>query len=177
MNPIVALIVIVGWLVLLGWRSVAVVQAGMAGVVARLGRFHAMHQPGLHFIVPFLDRVTMVSMTQQRVAERIDATTKDDVPVTVDANFFRQVVDARLALYSISNYALAVDLVVRESVRDAVSEITLDELPARLPSVAASVETEVGRLAQKWGLLLGRFEIAAVRRNDDADTADSTRYR
>ncbi|MGH7862273.1 MAG: SPFH domain-containing protein, partial [Candidatus Dormibacteraceae bacterium] len=95
-------------------RTVRVIQQGLVGVVKRLGEFHSVRSPGLTFLVPFVDTLDVVDMRETpRTGDRQDVITKDNVSVAVNATIFSQVVDPKPALFSVSNYMVAVDQLSR----------------------------------------------------------------
>ena len=111
------------------FRSVKVIQQGLVGVVKRLGQFHSIRNPGITFLVPFIDQMAVVDMRETpRTGDRQDVITKDNVSVAVNATIFSQVVDARLALFQVSNYFIAVDQLSRTTLRAVFGSMSLDEV-------------------------------------------------
>src|SRR2546426_5084526 len=98
-------------LLLLGvlYQMVNIVQQGQVGVVKRLGEYRRTHNPGLVVIAPFVDSLQRVDMRETpRPGDRQDVITKDNVVVTVNATIFTQVVDAKQALFSVSDFDVAI---------------------------------------------------------------------
>ncbi|HKA50281.1 MAG TPA: SPFH domain-containing protein, partial [Candidatus Dormibacteraeota bacterium] len=124
---VIAALIILLILVVIG-RTIRVIQQGLVGVVKRLGQFHSVRNPGVTFLVPFIDSMASVDMRETpRTGDRQDVITKDNVSVVVNATIFSQVVDPRLALFSVSNYLLAVDQISRTTLRAIFGEMSLDE--------------------------------------------------
>src|SRR6202048_4380163 len=123
---IFGLIVILAVIVML--RTIRVIQQGLVGVVKRLGQFHSVRNPGVTFLIPFVDTMELVDMRETpRTGDRQDVITKDNVSVGVNATIFSQVVDPRLALFSVSNYFIAVDQLSRTTLRAVFGSMTLDD--------------------------------------------------
>src|SRR5258708_11260323 len=102
-------LIIAGLVVLLAlvivFRSVRVIQQGLVGVVKRLGQFHSVRNPGITFLVPFIDNMSVVDMRETpRTGDRQDVITRDNVSVAVNATIFSQVVHPRLALFHVTTY-------------------------------------------------------------------------
>jgi regulator of protease activity HflC (stomatin/prohibitin superfamily) len=109
-------------------RSVRIVQQGFEGVVTRFGEFKDIRNPGLTFIVPFIEAMKIVDVRETpRTGDRQQVITRDNVAVIVNATIFSQVVDVRLALFTNSNYQVSVDNLARTSVRAVFGSITLDD--------------------------------------------------
>src|SRR6266566_224432 len=110
------------------FRSVKVIQQGLVGVVKRLGQFHSIRNPGITFLVPFIDQMAVVDMRETpRTGDRQDVITKDNVSVAVNATIFSQVVEAQMALFSVSNYLVAIDQQARTTLRNAFGNVSLDQ--------------------------------------------------
>src|SRR3981081_1831385 len=128
MEGVVVIILLVAFALIIISRAVRVIQQGFVGVVKRLGQFHSTREPGVTFLRPFIDNLMMVDTRETpRTGDRQDVITKDNVSVVVNATIFSQVIDARLALFSISSYLLAVDQISRTTLRAIFGEMTLDE--------------------------------------------------
>ncbi|MFP5251781.1 MAG: SPFH domain-containing protein, partial [Actinomycetes bacterium] len=107
---IVVILVVLFVLVTL-FRSIRIIKQGFTGVVERLGRFHRVLQPGLNFLVPFIDRVAYhVDMREQvRSFPPQPVITEDNLVVSIDTVVYFQVTDARAATYEIADYLSAVE--------------------------------------------------------------------
>src|SRR5256885_1535766 len=99
-------------------RTVNIVQQGYVGMVKRVGEFHSVRQPGLTFLVPLVDSMVLVDIRETpRTGDKQDVITRDNVTVSVNATIFSQVVDPKLALFSVSNYFIAIDQLSRTTLR------------------------------------------------------------
>ena len=108
--------------------SVRQIQQGSVGVVKRLGRFYGVRNPGVTFLLPFVDSMERVDMRETpRTGDKQDVITKDNVSVQVNATIFSQVVDPQLALFGVSNYHVAIDQLARSSLRAVFGEMSLDD--------------------------------------------------
>ena len=158
---IAALIVVLALLVIS--RTIRVIQQGLVGVVKRLGQFHSVRNPGVTFLVPFIDRMEAVDMRETpRTGDRQDVITKDNVSVVVNATIFSQVVDPRLALFSVSNYLLAVDQISRTTLRAIFGEMTLDQALSQREQINARLQTQMETVTDKWGVRINRVEILDI---------------
>src|SRR5215467_2791929 len=166
MNPyvplvIAALIVILALVIIT--RAIRVIQQGLVGVVKRLGQFQSVREPGVTFLLPFVDAIESVDMRETpRTGDRQDVITKDNVSVVVNATIFSQVIDPRLALFSISNYLLAIDQLSRTNLRSVFGEMTLDECLSQREKINARLQESMETTTDKWGVRINRVEILDI---------------
>jgi len=166
MNPYVPLVIaalIVLFALVVITRAIRVIQQGLVGVVKRLGQFHSVRNPGVTFLVPFIDSIESVDMRETpRTGDRQDVITKDNVSVVVNATIFSQVIDPRLALFSISNYLLAIDQLSRTNLRSVFGEMTLDECLSQREKINARLQESMEATTDKWGVRINRVEILDI---------------
>jgi regulator of protease activity HflC (stomatin/prohibitin superfamily) len=144
-------------------RTIRVIQQGLVGVVKRLGQFHSVRNPGVTFLLPFVDRMETVDMRETpRTGDRQDVITKDNVSVVVNATIFSQVVDPRLALFSVSSYLLAVDQISRTTLRAIFGEMTLDEALSQREQINTRLQNQMESVTDKWGVRINRVEILDI---------------
>jgi regulator of protease activity HflC (stomatin/prohibitin superfamily) len=162
-----AAVVLFALLVLLAlvtvYRSVKVIQQGFVGVVKRLGQFQSVRNPGITLLVPFIDVMASVDMRETpRTGDRQDVITRDNVSVAVNATIFSQVVDPRLALFSVSNYFVAVDQLSRTTLRAVFGGMTLDEALSQREQINAQLQAQMEQVTDKWGIRINRIEIVDI---------------
>ena len=145
------------------FRTIRIVQQGLVGVVKRLGQFHSVRNPGITFLVPFIDTMELVDMRETpRTGDRQDVITRDNVSVAVNATIFSQVVDPRLALFSVSNYFIAVDQLSRTTLRAVFGSMTLDDALSQREQINAQLQTQMESVTDKWGIRINRIEIVDI---------------
>ena len=160
-------IIIIGLIVLLVLivivRTIRVINQGLVGVVQRLGQFHSVRNPGVTFLMPFIDTLRMVDMRETpRTGDRQDVITKDNVSVVVNATIFSQVVDPKLALFSVSSYELAVDQLSRTNLRAVFGEMSLDDALSQREQINARLQSTMESVTDKWGVRINRVEILDI---------------
>jgi regulator of protease activity HflC (stomatin/prohibitin superfamily) len=144
-------------------RAVRVIQQGYVGVVKRLGQFAGTRQPGVVFLVPFVDTMELVDMRETpRTGDRQDVITRDNVSVAVNATIFSQVVDAQMALFSVSNYLVAIDQLARTTLRAVFGGMTLDEALSQREQINAQLQVQMESVTDKWGIRINRIEIVDI---------------
>ena len=158
----IAIIVVLGAIVFL-IKAVRIVQQGFVGVVTRFGEFKAIRNPGLTFIVPFIEVMKIVDVRETpRTGDRQQVITRDNVAVIVNATIFSQVVDVRLALFTNSDYLVSTDNLARTSVRAVFGSITLDEAFSQRERIGTLLQTQMEEATDKWGVRINRVEVLEI---------------
>src|SRR5688572_2208128 len=106
-------------------EGVRIVPQQFAYVVERLGRFHAVLEPGLNLIIPFLDRVAYMHSLKEvplDVPEQV-CITKDNTQLAVDGVLYYQVTDPRLASYGSANYLAAITQLAQTTLRSVIGKM------------------------------------------------------
>jgi len=144
-------------------RAVNIVQQGYVGVVKRLGQFHSVRQPGVTFLIPLVDAILLVDIRETpRTGDKQDVITRDNVTVSVNATIFSQVVDPKLALFSVSNYFVAIDQLSRTTLRAIFGGMTLDEALSQRERINAQLQAQMESVTDKWGIRINRIEIVDI---------------
>src|SRR5438270_9374766 len=144
-------------------RTVNIIQQGYVGIVKRLGEFQSVRQPGFTFPIPRVDDMMLVDIRETpRTGDKQDVITRDNVTVSVNATIFSQVVDARLALFSVSNYFIAIDQLSRTTLRAIFGGMTLDEALSQRERINAQLQAQMESVTDKWGIRINRIEIVDI---------------
>jgi regulator of protease activity HflC (stomatin/prohibitin superfamily) len=144
-------------------RTVNIVQQGYVGIVKRVGQFHSIREPGITFLVPLIDSMSLVDIRETpRTGDKQDVITRDNVTVSVNATIFSQVVDPKLALFSVSNYFVAIDQLSRTTLRAIFGGMTLDEALSQRERINAQLQQQMESVTDKWGIRINRIEIVDI---------------
>jgi regulator of protease activity HflC (stomatin/prohibitin superfamily) len=163
MEGFLVIILLVAFALVVVIRAVRVIQQGFVGVVKRLGQFHSTRNPGVVFLIPFVDTMELIDMRETpRTGDRQDVITRDNVSVTVNATIFSQVVDAQMALFSVSSYAIAIDQLSRTTLRAVFGGISLDEALSQREHINAQLQQQMESVTDKWGIRINRIEIVDI---------------
>ncbi|MGB9741620.1 MAG: SPFH domain-containing protein [candidate division WOR-3 bacterium] len=156
---IVVLIFLFIW-ALLGLK---IVRPYQRGAVERLGKYQRLVQPGLNFIIPFLERLIKVDMREQVVdVPPQEVITKDNATVTVDAIVYYEVTDPVKVLYNVANFRLATIKLAQTNLRNVIGDLTLDESLTSREKINAKLRDVLDEATDKWGAKVTRVELQRI---------------
>ncbi len=160
---VVAIVVVMLVVVFLS-RSIWLVPPARARNVERLGQFHKTLEPGLHLVLPMIDKVKdlidlreqVVSFTGQRVI------TEDNVVVAIDTVLFFQVTDPRAADYEIVNYIQAIEQLAATMLRSVIGSMDLEQTLTSRDRINTLLRGVLDDASGKWGIRVTRVEIRSI---------------
>jgi regulator of protease activity HflC (stomatin/prohibitin superfamily) len=156
---IVAIFVIIAVL-----RSVRIVPQARARNVERFGRYRKTLDPGMNFIIPFIDRVKPLIDLREQVVSFAGAPviTEDNVGVLIDTVLFFQVTDPRAADYEIVNYIQAIEQLTATMLRSVIGSMDLEETLTSRDKINNALRGVLDDASGKWGIRVTRVEIKAI---------------
>ncbi|OJV13271.1 MAG: paraslipin [Dyadobacter sp. 50-39] len=161
MTPFIVLLVLVVLTILM---TVKVVPQQSAYILERLGKFYAVLQPGVNFIIPFFDRIAYKYTLKEAavdIPEQI-CITRDNVQVRMDGVIFIQVIDPRKAAYGISDYTFAVIQLAQTTMRSEIGKLDLDKTFEERMTINRAVVESIDEAATGWGVKVLRYEIKNI---------------
>jgi len=133
------------------------------GVMFTLGKFTGIKQPGWRIVIPILQSMKKIDIRTKAVdVPDQEAITKDNIPVRINAVVYYRIVDASKAVLEVENFFWAVSQVAQTTMRNAVGEVTLDELLQNRATIAERIKNSVDTTTDPWGVDVESVELKDV---------------
>ena len=144
--------------------QIKVVPQAQVFVVERIGSYYQTWSTGLHFLVPFIDRVAKRVSLKEHVVDfkPQPVITKDNVTMQIDTVVFYQVTDAKLFTYGINNPMSAIENLTATTLRNIVGELELDATLTSRDTVNSKITSILDQATDKWGIKVTRVELKNI---------------
>lgn len=160
---LIALVVLVFFLIVLAASSIRIVRPYERGLVERLGKFKREVGSGVHFIIPFFERMIRVDMREKVIdVPPQEVITRDNVVVTVDAVIYYEITDAYRVVYNVSNFEMATIKLAQTNLRNVIGELELDQTLTSRERINMKLRTVLDEATDKWGVRITRVEIKKI---------------
>jgi regulator of protease activity HflC (stomatin/prohibitin superfamily) len=167
--PIVILILFLFFVFSIGIRIIRPTQKGL---IERLGKYKKTAGQGFHWIVPVIDKMYKVDVTENMVdvlPQKI--ITKDDLNATVDAVVYFRVIEPMKAVYEAQDYRSQITSLARTTLRDIIGKMTLTEANSKRDALNAILEKELDKQTDAWGIDVIRVELQRIEPPPDVQEA------
>jgi regulator of protease activity HflC (stomatin/prohibitin superfamily) len=161
---IVAVVILIFVLVVLT-RAVRIVPQARSGIVERLGRYNRTLEPGLHFLVPFMDKLRrpLVDMREQVVTfQPQPVITQDNVTISIDTVFYFTITDPFRATYEVANLLLAVEQLTITTLRNVIGSLSLEEALTSRDKINSDLRIVLDEATERWGIRVNRIELKSI---------------
>ncbi|MDF1542890.1 MAG: SPFH domain-containing protein [Anaerosomatales bacterium] len=161
--PVAFGIVVVLVLLVYAIAAIRIVRPYEKGIVERLGKYQHTYDSGLHFIIPFVDRITKIDMRENVVdVPPQEVITKDNVVVTVDAVVYYEATDPVKLMYNVANFYMAATKLAQTNLRNVIGEMQLDESLTSRETINAALRQILDDATDKWGVRVVRVELQRI---------------
>jgi regulator of protease activity HflC (stomatin/prohibitin superfamily) len=154
-------------ILLLFLAGIKIVRPTQRGLIERLGKYHTLANPGFHWIIPIIDRIYMVNVTEQMVdAEPQEIITNDNLNASVDAQvYFRVKADeesVKGSIYNVNNYKWQIVNLARTTLRNIIGTLTLKSANSERGKINAELYKTLHNETQSWGIEIVRTELKEI---------------
>lgn len=144
--------------------SIKIIPQERVGIVERLGKFHSALNPGLHILVPFVDRLVVIHDMREVpmvVPEQV-CITKDNTQLAIDGVVYFQISDAKLATYGTNNFVAAIVQLSQTTLRSVIGKMELDKTFEERDEINKHVVAAVDQASLNWGVKVLRYELKNI---------------
>ena len=151
-------------IVLLVSTTIRIVSEACAMVVERLGRFHTVWRPGIHFLIPFADRIAKRINLKEQVADfpPQPVITKDNVTMRIDSVVFFVITDPKLYAYGVENPIAAIENLTATTLRNIIGSMDLDTTLTSRDEINTQMRSLLDVATDPWGIKVNRVELKNI---------------
>lgn len=154
--PIVILIIIVA--------GIKIIPQSRAKVVERLGSYYTTLQTGVHYVIPFIDRVA-ADVTLKEIVKDFapqPVITKDNVTMQIDTVVYFQITDPKLYTYGVENPVNAIENLTATTLRNIIGELELDQTLTSRDIINSKMRSILDEATDPWGIKVNRVEVKNI---------------
>ena len=164
MSIFIGLILFFVLVLLIAMSCVKVVPQAKAFVVERLGAYQGTWSTGIHFKVPFIDRVANRVNLKEQVVDfpPQPVITKDNVTMRIDTVVFFQITDPKLYAYGVENPIMAIENLTATTLRNIIGDMELDETLTSREVINTKMRAALDMATDPWGIKVNRVELKNI---------------
>ena len=162
MGLVILILVVLAFLILI--TNIAVVQQSRAYVVERLGAFHSVWGVGMHFKVPFIDRIARKVSLKEQVLDYPPqpVITKDNVTMQIDTVVYFQITDPKLYCYGVEQPMMAMETLTATTLRNIIGDLELDQTLTSRDVINTRMRAILDDATDPWGIKVNRVELKNI---------------
>ena len=151
-------------LVVIAVLGIKIIPQSRAYVVERLGAYHRTMQTGLHYVIPFIERVANNVSLKEIVKDFAPqpVITKDNVTMQIDTVVYFQITDPKLYTYGIENPVNAIENLTATTLRNIIGELELDETLTSRDVINTKMRSILDEATDPWGVKVNRVEVKNI---------------
>ena len=162
MGLVILILIVLAFLILI--TNIAVVQQSRAYVVERLGAFHSVWSVGMHFKVPFIDRIARKVSLKEQVLDYPPqpVITKDNVTMQIDTVVYFQITDPKLYCYGVEQPMMAMETLTATTLRNIIGDLELDQTLTSRDVINTRMRAILDDATDPWGIKVNRVELKNI---------------
>ena len=160
----IAIIILVILILAVIVSCIQIVQQSKAYVIERLGAFHSVWGVGMHFKLPFIERVVKKVSLKEQVADfdPQPVITKDNVTMQIDTVIYFQITDPKLYTYGVEYPMSAIENLTATTLRNIIGELELDQYLTSRDTINAKMRSILDEATDPWGIKVNRVELKNI---------------
>ena len=161
---IIGAVIIIIILFIIVISNIAVVQQSRAYVIERLGAFHEVWGVGMHFKVPFIDRIARRVSLKEQVLDYPPqpVITKDNVTMQIDTVVYFQITDPKLYCYGVEQPMMAMETLTATTLRNIIGDLELDQTLTSRDIINTKMRVILDEATDPWGIKVNRVELKNI---------------
>ena len=158
------LLILLAILIVILVRNIRIVQQAKAYVVERLGAYKATWNVGIHFKIPFIERVAKIVTLKEQVADfpPQPVITKDNVTMQIDTVVYFQITDPKLYTYGIEQPMVAIENLAATTLRNIIGDLELDQCLTSRDIINTQMRSILDEATDPWGIKVNRVELKNI---------------
>ena len=162
MGFVILAIIVIAFIVVI--TNISVVQQSRAYVIERLGAFHSVWGVGMHFKVPFIDRIARRVSLKEQVLDYPPqpVITKDNVTMRIDTVVFYQITDPKMFCYGVANPIMAIENLTATTLRNIIGDLELDQTLTSRETINTKMRASLDVATDPWGIKVNRVELKNI---------------
>ena len=164
MGPFIIFIIIFILVLLIAVSCIKIVPQANAYVVERLGAYLSTWSVGVHFKMPFIDRVAKRVLLKEQVVDfpPQPVITKDNVTMQIDTVVYFQITDPKLYAYGVENPIMAIENLTATTLRNVIGDLELDETLTSRETINTKMRATLDVATDPWGIKINRVELKNI---------------
>ena len=162
MGWILLALIVIAFVIIIA--NISVVQQSRAYVIERLGAFHSVWGVGMHFKIPFLDRIARKVSLKEQVLDYPPqpVITKDNVTMQIDTVVYFQITDPKLYCYGVEQPMMAMETLTATTLRNIIGDLELDQTLTSRDVVNTKMRAILDEATDPWGIKVNRVELKNI---------------
>ena len=158
------MIIIILLIVYIVTSCVRIVPQAQAYVIERLGAYNGTWSVGMHFKVPFIDRVAKKVLLKEQVVDFAPqpVITKDNVTMRIDTVVYYQITDPKLYAYGVDNPIMAIENLTATTLRNIIGDLELDSTLTSRETINTKMRATLDEATDPWGIKVNRVELMNI---------------
>ncbi|MBR2931081.1 MAG: SPFH/Band 7/PHB domain protein [Clostridia bacterium] len=162
--PLIVVLILFALAIIIAIANIKVVPQATARVIERLGKYSTTWSTGVHFKIPFIERVVNELTLMEQVADfpPQPVITKDNVRMQIDTVVFYQITDCKLYTYGVTNPIMAIESLTATTLRNIIGELDLDQTLTSRDIINTKMRTILDEATDPWGIRVTRVELKNI---------------